>query len=95
METNIVCGLKWKDVVFSDYGNMMLEVYKQVSSDGKAECAFEDMNDYRIFPLDRILERMLSSKKELARRKLAGTGISINDVYVVRSVESETEHMSE
>ena len=95
LETNIVCGLKWKDVVFSDYGNMMLEVYKQVSSDGKAECAFEDMNDYRIFPLDRILERMLSSKKELARRKLAGTGISINDVYVVRSVESETEHMSE
>lgn len=95
LESNIVCSLKWKDVVVSDYGHLMLEVYKQISSDGNTESAFEDMNDYRIVPLDRILARMLSSKKELAKAKLAGSGTSINDVYVVRSVESEWKNMTQ
>lgn len=95
LESNIVCSLKWKDVVLSDYGHLMLEVYKQVSSDGKTESAFEDMNDYRIVPLDRMLERTLFSKKELVKAKLVGSGISINDVYVVRSVESEWKNMTQ
>ena len=95
LESNIVCSLKWKDVVLSDYGHLMLEVYKQVSSDGKTESAFEDMNDYRIVPLDRMLERTLFSKKELEKAKLVGSGISINDVYVVRSVESEWKNMTQ
>lgn len=95
LESNIVCSLKWKDVVVSDYGHLMLEVYKQVSTDGKTESAFEDMNDYRIVPLDRMLARMLSSKKELAKAKLTRSGTSINDVYVVRSVESEWKNMTQ
>lgn len=60
LSSNIICGLKWKDIEHSkDYGICRLVVTRQVTNDGQTYQGFTSLEDYLSFPCSPLLKEWL------------------------------------
>ncbi len=65
LESNIVCGLKWDDLVFMrSFDFYQLWIRRQVTNDGSTYVGFTHKEDYRRFPCPPILVNYLNAHKK-------------------------------
>lgn len=62
LENNIICGLCWEDFIEDEMGYFHLQIYRQVSHDGKTYSKFKSVDSYRLFPVTSFLKSYLIEK---------------------------------
>lgn len=91
LESNVVCALRWKDVIkipgftFRDHDVYQLCVRRQVQNDGRKILPFEKVQSYRSVPCPMILTDFLLKERE---RQLSTFGVPeevLTNMPVVRS----------
>ena len=66
--SNVVCGLKWKDLIaVKDYSINKLVITRQTTNDGSAYQGFTSLEDYLCFPCSDLLMAHLKEANELTK----------------------------
>ena len=70
MSSNIICALKWKNIVsLPEYGIKKIVTEKQLVNDGSGAKGFESLEDYLCFPCSDVLAYYLETVYKLTREK--------------------------
>lgn len=79
LESNIICALRWCDLVYiSEYDMYSFVITRQMASAGTIT-GFHDSEDYICFPIPERLQKTILQCKNTAGRK-SETGTIVNDV---------------
>ncbi len=77
LNSNTVCGLKWKDIIdIDDYGIKKIVIARQVTNDGREYKGFESLADYLCFPCSDLLLQYVESARSFAIESCAAEGIA-------------------
>ena len=87
LESNIICGLKWKDIVWiEDYGFSKLMIIRQVLNDGSEYVGFNSLEDYRCFPCSALLQPILDEMRRNTESVFQSQ--PLDEVLVITTSES-------
>ncbi|WP_458407291.1 hypothetical protein [Anaerotignum sp.] len=88
LESNIVCALKWKDIIkVPEYSFNKIVVTRQVTNDGKDVKGFDSLEDYLCFPCSLLLQQFLDAQFSVVKQTLPDW-VNFGDLPVVTTQET-------
>ncbi len=85
LDSNTVCGLKWKDIKeISDYEISKIVVTRQVTNDGNEVKGFGSLEDYLCFPCSHLLKKFLENHFAEVQRLLPAFA-DFEECFIVNS----------